>query len=86
MRMPEAKGRRTNAVKFINWYMAKLHRAAHLDSVLVLAFHRVANLLAAPPSLMHPRIMARVFLGNLRLRHKARRTDSVLRPAPNRVS
>jgi 2-polyprenyl-6-methoxyphenol hydroxylase-like FAD-dependent oxidoreductase len=68
LRMPEAVGPRTAGVKFINWYMAKLHRAAHHDEVPAMAFHRVANLLAAPPSVMHPRVAARVLWGNLRSR------------------
>jgi 2-polyprenyl-6-methoxyphenol hydroxylase-like FAD-dependent oxidoreductase len=67
LRMPEAVGPRNAGVKFINWYMAKLHRAAHHDEVPALAFHKVANLLAPPPSVMAPRIAARVLLGNLRL-------------------
>jgi 2-polyprenyl-6-methoxyphenol hydroxylase-like FAD-dependent oxidoreductase len=68
LRMPEAVGPRTAGVKFINWYMAKLHQAAHHDEVPAMAFHRVANLLAAPPSVMHPRVAARVLWGNLRSR------------------
>ncbi len=68
LRMPETVGPRTAGVKFINWYMAKLHKAAHQDEVPSLAFHRVANLLAAPPSVMHPRIAARVLWGNRRSR------------------
>jgi 2-polyprenyl-6-methoxyphenol hydroxylase-like FAD-dependent oxidoreductase len=85
LRMPEAKGRRTTAVKFINWYMAKLHRAAHVDPVPAMAFHQVGNLLAPPSSILSPRVVARVVWANLRPRPKARRTDSALRPVPNRV-
>ncbi len=55
LRMPEAVGQRTVGMRFANWYIAKLHKAAHLDAVLSLAFHRVA-----PPSLMHPRLVWRV--------------------------
>lgn len=66
LRMKETVGPRTPAVKFINWYMSKLHRAAHRDPVASLAFHRVSNLLAPPPTVMHPRVAARVLLGNLR--------------------
>lgn len=61
LRMPEVKGPRPLPVRVINWYMAKLHRAAHTDSELSLAFHRVGNLLAPPPSLFHPRLLWRVF-------------------------
>lgn len=66
LRMKETVGPRTPAVKFINWYMSKLHRAAHRDPVASLAFHRVGNLLAPPPTVLHPRLAARVLLGNLR--------------------
>jgi 2-polyprenyl-6-methoxyphenol hydroxylase-like FAD-dependent oxidoreductase len=68
LRMPEAAGHRTPAVKVINWYMAKLHRAAHTDAEAALAFHRVGNLLVPPESVMHPRIALRVLWGNLRAR------------------
>lgn len=63
LRMPEAVGPRNAAVNIINWYMAKLHRAAHKDAQLSLAFHNVANLMAPPPSVMHPRLALRVFFG-----------------------
>jgi hypothetical protein len=65
LRMPEAAGPRTAAVRAINWYMARLHRAAHHDAMPTLAFHHVANLLAPPVSVMHPRIALRVLRGNL---------------------
>ena len=68
LRMPETVGPRTFALKVVNAYLAKLHRAAHRDPAVALAFHRVGNLLAPPPSLMHPRIAARVLWGNLRPR------------------
>lgn len=65
LRMPETVGPRNAGVKLINWYMTKLHRAAHHDPVPALAFHRVANLLAPPPSVMHPRVALRVLRANL---------------------
>jgi 2-polyprenyl-6-methoxyphenol hydroxylase-like FAD-dependent oxidoreductase len=68
LRMPEATGPRTFGLKIVNAYLAKLHRAAHHDPEVALAFHRVANLLAPPPSLMHPRIAGRVLWANLRRR------------------
>jgi 2-polyprenyl-6-methoxyphenol hydroxylase-like FAD-dependent oxidoreductase len=55
LRRPDTVGRRILGVKIINSYMTKLHKAAH----------RVANLLASPASLMHPRIAARVLWNNL---------------------
>ncbi|MBI3207471.1 MAG: FAD-dependent monooxygenase [Candidatus Solibacter usitatus] len=65
LRMKETVGPRNAGVNFINWYMSKLHRAAHHDDRVSLAFHRVANLLAPPPSVMHPSIAWRVLWGNL---------------------
>jgi 2-polyprenyl-6-methoxyphenol hydroxylase-like FAD-dependent oxidoreductase len=62
LRMPEVVGRRTLALKLANWYMPKLHRAGHTDAQCALAFQRVSNLLASPPSVMHPRIAFRVLL------------------------
>ncbi len=66
LRMPETVGPRGRATRLINWYMEKLNRAAHHDPIPALAFHRVANLIAPPPSAFHPRVALRVFLGNLR--------------------
>lgn len=63
LRIPEVVGPRNAGVNFINWYMAKLAKAAHHDPVLALAFHTVGNLLAPPPSLMAPRMAWRVFFG-----------------------
>lgn len=64
LRMPETTGRRTAGVRFINWYMARLHRAAHSDPALSSAFLRVANLLADPPALLRPPVIWRVLRGN----------------------
>lgn len=65
LRMPETVGPRNAGVNFVNWYMAKLHKAAHRDPVPALAFHKVANLLAEPASVLHPRVALRVLWGNL---------------------
>jgi hypothetical protein len=46
--------------------MERLHRAAHNDEVLALAFQRVANLLAPPPSILAPNLAVRVLTGNVR--------------------
>ena len=66
LRIPETVGPRSKGVDFINWYMAKLHKAAHRDPVASAAFLKVANLVAPPPSVMHPKIALRVLMGNLR--------------------
>jgi len=77
MRFPETVGPRNAGVKFINWYLSKLHRAAHRDPVVALAFHKVGNLLAAPPSILHPRIAFRVLLGNVKSARKSAQADPV---------
>lgn len=75
LRMPEAVGPRNAGVSFINWYMSKLNKAAHHDPVTALAFHKVANLLAPPPSVMHPKVAARVLWANLKGLPGKRRDD-----------
>jgi 2-polyprenyl-6-methoxyphenol hydroxylase-like FAD-dependent oxidoreductase len=65
LRMPEAVGPRHAGVNLVNWYMARLHRAAHRDAELSKSFHLVSNLLAPPPSVMHPRLAARVLWRSL---------------------
>jgi hypothetical protein len=55
-------------VRFINWYIGKLHMAARNDGILSNAFLRVANLEAPPTSLLSPAIVARVIWGNLAAR------------------
>ena len=66
LRMPEASGPRTSGVKLINAYIAKLHKAAHHDPVVALAFHEVGNLLKPPSHIIRPRIAVRVLWDNLR--------------------
>jgi 2-polyprenyl-6-methoxyphenol hydroxylase-like FAD-dependent oxidoreductase len=68
LRMAEATGPRGVAVDAINWYMARLHRAAQHDPALSIAFHRVANLLDPPQRVFRPGIALRVMRG-LRARH-----------------
>ena len=81
LRMPETIGPRSAGVSFVNWYMEKLHKAAHRDPVPSLAFHRVANLLAPPPSVMHPRVAMRVLWGNLRPKAKPADAQTSMRAA-----
>jgi hypothetical protein len=47
-------------VRFINWYIGKLHVAARHDAVLANAFLQVANLVMSPAGLLHPSVIARV--------------------------
>jgi 2-polyprenyl-6-methoxyphenol hydroxylase-like FAD-dependent oxidoreductase len=48
LRHPKVQGPRPAKVRFINWYIGKLHMAARHDAVLANAFLRVANLEAPP--------------------------------------
>lgn len=70
LRYPQVQGPRSPMVNFINWYVAKLHVAARQDPAVVLAFQKVANLMAPPPTLLAPNIALRVLWGNL-FRRKA---------------
>ena len=65
LRHPQVMGPRPAKVRFINWYIGKLHMAARNDGRLATAFLRVANLEAPPTSLLSPAIVARVIWGNL---------------------
>lgn len=66
LKMPETVGKRTTSMRLINWYMSKLHKAAHNDAELSLAFIKVAQLLAKPDSLLRPSMIWRVFAGRFR--------------------
>ena len=57
--------RRPLKVRFINWYVGKLHMAARHDSRLAIAFLKVANLEEPPARLLQPSIVMRVIAGNL---------------------
>ena len=66
LRYPEVNAPRSATVRFINWYIGLVQIASRTDSVVCNAFHRVSNLLEAPPSLVQPRIVARVIKANFR--------------------
>src|SRR5258708_6566092 len=58
------EGKRTAAVRFINWYIAKLYQAAQSDAVLATRFLKVANLIQQPGTLLSPALAFRVWKGN----------------------
>lgn len=60
LRMPETIGPRTPVVRAVNAYMARLHRVAHTDDALAIAFMQVGNLLAPPSQLFAPSAIRRV--------------------------
>lgn len=76
LRYPQVKGPRNPMVNFINWYVAKLHIAARHDPQVVLAFQKVANLMAPPPSILAPKIALRVLWGNL-VRHRSAKASAM---------
>jgi 2-polyprenyl-6-methoxyphenol hydroxylase-like FAD-dependent oxidoreductase len=53
-------GRRTAGTRFLSWYLARLHAAAERDAVVSGAFLRVANLCAAPATILRPAVAWRV--------------------------
>ncbi|MEZ5292411.1 MAG: hypothetical protein R2745_15120 [Vicinamibacterales bacterium] len=61
LKMPEAVGKRSLGGRVVNAYMARLHRAAHTDDAVALAFLRVANLIAPPSVLLAPGMAWRVW-------------------------
>jgi 2-polyprenyl-6-methoxyphenol hydroxylase-like FAD-dependent oxidoreductase len=65
LRYPETEGKRTPMVRFFNWYIGKLHRAAHRDAQVSTAFLKVINMVDPPFKILHPRIIWRVIKGNL---------------------
>lgn len=69
LRYPSVEGPRTPMVNFINWYMGKLQIASRQDPKVTLAFHKVANLLSPPPSILHPALAVRIARGNIGARH-----------------
>lgn len=64
LRHPKVEGPRPAKVRFINWYIGKLHMAARHDAKLATAFLEVANLEAPPTKLLQPAVVMRVIRGN----------------------
>jgi hypothetical protein len=72
LRHPKVEGPRPAKVRFINWYIGKLHIAARYDARLATAFLEVANLEAPPTRLLQPAVVMRVIRGNLGRRNGGR--------------
>jgi 2-polyprenyl-6-methoxyphenol hydroxylase-like FAD-dependent oxidoreductase len=64
-RYPNVEGQRPPGFGFISRYMARAHRAATKDPVVLKRFFEVASLLAPPPAMMAPGIAWRVLLGGV---------------------
>lgn len=56
----EVQGERTGKTRFLNAYVTKIQTASERSAVVARAFLSVANLMAAPPSLFAPGVLARV--------------------------
>lgn len=78
---PQVKGPRGPMVRFLNWYLGHLQRAARRDAEVAVAFQRVANLVAEPASLLRPRIAWLVLRKNLQSAPDAARTAATPHPA-----
>ena len=63
-RYPQVEGRRPPGFAIISRYMARAHRIATRDPVVLRRFFEVASLLAPPPAMMAPQIGWRVLLGD----------------------
>ena len=61
---PRVEGKRPAQVRFVNWYIGNLFRAAQHDVTLAASFLEVANLMRQPSTLLDPRIALRVWRGN----------------------
>jgi hypothetical protein len=57
---PSVPGERTAKVRFFNWYIARLLRAAETSPEVALAFHRTVNLTAPPTTLFAWPVLRRV--------------------------
>lgn len=57
---PQTRGEKPRGAAFLNWYLSRLFRKAHADSVLTDAFTRVLSMQHHPKSLLRPSIMWRV--------------------------
>lgn len=64
-RYPAVTGPRPAGFGLVSRYMARAHRAAAKDPVVLRRFFEVASLLAPPPAMMAPSIAWRVLLGGV---------------------
>jgi 2-polyprenyl-6-methoxyphenol hydroxylase-like FAD-dependent oxidoreductase len=63
---PSVEGERPAHLRFFNWYMAQLFRAAQTDIVLTTRFLEMLNLIRQPAALLEPGTALRVWSGNRR--------------------
>lgn len=61
LRLPGVEGELTPKIRMVNAYLDRFHAAAAHDADLARRFLRVSNLMDAPPSLMSPGALLKVF-------------------------
>ncbi|WP_433664384.1 FAD-dependent oxidoreductase [Nocardia sp. CA-128927] len=59
---PGVLGPRTARTRLTNAYVARVHRAAHVDPLVARTFMRVANLIEPSTALLRPRVAGRIML------------------------
>ncbi len=62
----QTRGEKPLGAAFFNWYLSRLFRKAHTNSVLTDAFTRVLSMQQHPTSLLCPSILWRVFRPRMR--------------------
>jgi 2-polyprenyl-6-methoxyphenol hydroxylase-like FAD-dependent oxidoreductase len=82
LQFAHVRGPRSWIARAMNAWLRLVHPAAHHDAAVAIAFHRVANLLDRPTSLLHPRIVRRVLAAWWRQRPVAKRHSAPVILAP----
>ena len=67
LKMPETDGQRPLGVRVINWYVSRLHKLGHHNAEAAAAFVRVAQMRAAPESILKPGLALKVLLNTFGL-------------------
>ena len=66
LRYPQVPGARPLPLRVLHRYIGAVHAASAVDPHVCRAFHRVSNMLDAPPALLRPSVVARVAAAALR--------------------
>jgi 2-polyprenyl-6-methoxyphenol hydroxylase-like FAD-dependent oxidoreductase len=77
---PGVQGKRPVPLRFFNWYIAQLFRAAQADVVLTTRFLETLNLIRQPAALLEPQMALRVWSGNRRRARDPRPPIGKVRP------
>jgi 2-polyprenyl-6-methoxyphenol hydroxylase-like FAD-dependent oxidoreductase len=64
-KLPQLAKQRPLAMRPVQWYMERVHRATHRSAYATGQFYRVMNFLDAPSKLFSPRMMAEIALAGL---------------------